>query len=252
MEPEFVLRTPTGDNRPPRLLLLYADANRALAVGRCLPAGEWELVIGPLTAAPYEWVRGLGVDLVMLSPPDNGDLLAVCKQVRAAVDLPIVVLSPRGDEPTIAGALGLGIDEYWAEPIGDRELAARLDALLRRVRRYGGPKEFLRAGDITLSPVDHTLERKGRKISLSPIEFRLFSCLASAPGTVFTHQTLMARVWGAEYVDSRHYLRLYVRYLREKLEDDPTSPRLIVSEWGVGYRFQPQEIAPEPAPVLSR
>jgi two-component system KDP operon response regulator KdpE len=252
MEPEVVLGPTTGDKKSPRLLLLYADADRALAVGQRIPASDWELVIGPLTAVPYEWVRGLGVDLVMLSPPEHGDLLAICKQVRGAVELPIVVLSPRSDEPTIAGALGLGIDEYFAEPIGDRELAARLDALLRRVRRYGGPKELLRLGDIALSSVDHTVQRKGRKISLSPIEFRLFSCLASAPGTVFTHQTLMARVWGVEYVDSRHYLRLYVRYLREKLEDDPTSPRLIVSEWGIGYRFQPQEIASEPSPVLTR
>ena len=252
MEPEVVLGTATGDKGPPRLLLLYADANRALAIGQRIPASEWELVIGPLTAAPYEWVRGLGVDLVLLSPPEHGDLLAICKQVRGAVELPMVVLSPRRDEPTIAGALGLGIDEYLAEPIGDSELAARLGALLRRVRRYGGPKDVLTVGDITLSSVDHTVERKGRKISLSPIEFRLFSCLASTPGTVFTHQTLMARVWGVEYVDSRHYLRLYVRYLREKLEDDPTSPRLIVSEWGIGYRLQPQEVAPEPSPARTR
>jgi len=78
---------------------------------------------------------------------------------------------------------------------------------------------------------------------LSPIEYRLLSCLASAPGKVLTHQTLMSRVWGAEYVDARHYLRVYIRYLREKIEDDPTNPQIVLSEWGVGYRLQ----LPEPS-----
>ena len=101
--------------------------------------------------------------------------------------------------------------------------------------------ETNRVGGLILSSSDLSVERDGRRIFLSPIEFRLLSCLASAPGKVFTHQALMSRVWGAEYVDSRHYLHLYIRYLREKLEDDPSDPRLILSEWGVGYRFQPAE-----------
>ena len=73
------------------------------------------------------------------------------------------------------------------------------------------------------------------------------SCLASAPGQVITHQTLMSRVWGDEYIDSRNYLRLYIRYLREKLEDDPTSPQLIVSQWGVGHRLQLPQSSPDAA-----
>ena len=78
------------------------------------------------------------------------------------------------------------------------------------------------------------------------MEYRLLACLASAPGKVLTHQTLMSRVWGVEYVDSKHYLRVYVRYLREKLEDDPNEPSLIVSEWGVGYRLVPPETGAMP------
>jgi two-component system KDP operon response regulator KdpE len=95
-----------------------------------------------------------------------------------------------------------------------------------------------RVGNLLLSATDHSVVRDGKRIFLSPIEFRLLACLASAPGKVLTHQTLMSRVWGSEYVDSRHYLRVYIRYLREKIEDDPNHPRLIISEWGVGYRLQ--------------
>jgi two-component system KDP operon response regulator KdpE len=100
-------------------------------------------------------------------------------------------------------------------------------------------------GSLVLSAADHSVTRDGRRAYLSPIEFRLLATLASSPGKVLTHQTLMSRVWGAEYVDARHYLRVYVRYLREKLEDDPTNPQLILSEWGVGYRLQLPEPAPE-------
>jgi two-component system KDP operon response regulator KdpE len=151
------------------------------------------------------------------------------------------VLSERSEELLVARVLAAGIDEYLVQPIGERELTARIEAMLRRMRRYGGPAQTNQLGGMILSSSDLSAELDGRRTFLSPIEFRLLACLASAPGKVLTHQTLMARVWGAEYVDSRHYLRLYIRYLREKLEEDPAQPQMILSEWGVGYRFQPPE-----------
>ncbi len=159
--------------------------------------------------------------------------------MRAQTERPIVVMSERSDELLITRVLAAGIDEYLVLPIGARELAARIEAMLRRMNHYNGLRETNRIGGLILSSTDLSAECNGRKVFLSPIEFRLLSCLASAPGKVFTHQTIMARVWGAEYVDSRHYLRVYIRYLREKLEDDPTKPQMILSEWGIGYRLQP-------------
>src|SRR3990172_9463388 len=93
-------------------------------------------------------------------------------------------------------------------------------------------------------PPPHSVTRDGRRVYLSPIEFRLLATLASSPGKVLTHQTLMSRVWGAEYVDARHYLRVYIRYLREKIEDDSTNPQIFLTEWGVGYRFEPPRRSP--------
>lgn len=144
-------------------------------------------------------------------------------------------------EAAVVAALQNGADEYLAKPISGSELVARLRAILRRndVGLERQETDSLSFGDLKISLAHHTVHMGGRKIDLSPIEFRLLACLARDAGKVLSHQALMARVWGAEYVESRHYLRLYIRYLREKLEDNPRNPQLILSEWGLGYRFQP-------------
>ena len=227
-----------------RLLVLYAEIEEASALVRRLGRGIPELVLCPLSVSYDNWLCELRPDLILLQAPKGSQkLLAACELTRSRTDLPIAVLAATGDDLLVAKVLGLGIDEYLALPIGDHELLARVDALLRRLQRYQVTGNTITVGDVTLSSRERTVERRGRKMNLSPIEYRLLSCFVSAPGTVLTHQTLMARVWGAEYVDSRHYLRLYVRYLREKLGDDLSKPKLIISEWGVGYRFQPHQPA---------
>jgi two-component system KDP operon response regulator KdpE len=183
-------------------------------------------------------------DLVIIGCEGEArEVLAVCERVRGLTDRPVVVLSSRCEDIVIARAFDLGVDEYLALPIGDHALRARLVALVRRSKTFA-TSSVREVGGLTLWPAEQAATISGKKISLSPIQFRLLSCLAAAPGTVLTHQTLMSRVWGAEYVDSRHYLRLYIRYLRERLEADPNNPKMVLSEWGVGYRF-------EPPPVLS-
>jgi two-component system KDP operon response regulator KdpE len=230
----------TGQGPPrARLLLLYGVSHQAAGLVERLSPKHYEVISCPVSAASESWLSELQADLVLLLPPsDQKQLLEACSAVRERTDAPVVVLSERDDELLITRALATGVDEYLVLPMGDRELAARIEALLRRLQRQAGLGDTRQVGELTLSTADHSVERNGRRIFLSPIEFRVLACLASSPGKVLTHQTLMSRVWGAEYVDSRHYLRLYIRYLREKLEDDPTSPQLIVSEWGVGYRLQ--------------
>ena len=238
--------TPTLSNRTEqaaRLVLVHSSLERAVALLRRLSSARYDIVSCPRSVLGEDWLRGQEPDLVLLDPPtDEQELLATCEVARSQTERPIVVLSERNDERIVAHALATGIDEYLCEPIGDQELAARIDAMLRRIDRYTGPGESQRVGGLVLSYADHSVELAERTVSLSPMEFRLLACLASAPGRVLTHQTLMSRVWGAEYVDSRHYLRVYIRYLREKLEDDPTQPQLIVSEWGVGYRLESSEL----------
>lgn len=223
-----------------KLLVLHADAERAAALSRSLSGAGFDVVASPLSLSREGWVEQLRPHLILLlASKERQAMLDACEALRNESELPVVVLSACGDEQSITRALELGVDEYLVDPVGERELVARIEAILRRILRYRDPEEARQFGDLVLSPVEQSVELRGEKIALSPIEFRLLSCLVSAPGKVLTHQTLMARVWGAEYVDSRHYLRLYVRYLREKLEEDPTKPQMIVSEWGVGYRFEP-------------
>jgi len=240
----------TTEQTRARLLLLYGSPQQGAELVQRLSPEQYEVISCPVSAASEGWLDELQPELVILAPPDEEKpLLAACGAVRERTDAPVVVLSDRGDELLITRALAAGVDEYLVLPMGDRELAARIEALLRRLQRQTALGDTRQVGDLTLCTSDHSVERNGKRVFLSPIEFRLLACLASSPGKVLTHQTLMSRVWGAEYVDSRHYLRLYIRYLREKLEEDPTHPQLIVSEWGVGYRLEPDATSGRSTPV---
>jgi len=231
-----------------RVLLLYTDADQVPDLMRCLSSERYQVISCPIAAPRERWMTELEPDLVVLLPPDDDmELLDICEVVREGTDQPLLVLSERSGEVLIARVLASGVDEYLVMPIGNRELTARIDAMLRRMNRSAAPVKVRDLGALRLDPHDQTVTIDGRQIPLSPIEFRLISCLASAPGEVLTHRTIMSRVWGDAYVDSRNYLHLYVRYLREKLEQDPQNPRLIVSQWGVGYRLDVPEQGEESA-----
>ncbi len=224
---------------PARVLLLYAEARQVPELMQCLSDEGYEVISCPASAPQEDWMQDLQPDLVMLLPPhDDVELLRACETARNSTDRPLLVLSEEHEELLVARALASGVDEYLIMPMGNRELTARIDAMLRRMRRNVGPTVVRDLGALRLNPDDHSVQLNDRNVSLSPLEFRLLSCLATTPGRVVTHTTLMSRVWGEEYVDSRNYLRLYIRYLREKLEADSANPRLIVSEWGVGYRLE--------------
>ena len=151
----------------------------------------------------------------------------------------MIGLSKLTDELAIKRALDSGIDDYFVLPISEREFVARVKALSRRFQRHGSGRAQLAFGGLELSPDDQSVTVAGGVVDLSPMEYRLLSCLVAAQGNVVTHDYIMANVWGSEYVDSRQYLHLYIRYLRDKLEEDHRDPKLIISEWGIGYRLQP-------------
>lgn len=230
-----------GDQRM-LLMLLYTSVGVAADLVRILfDSGRYDVVSCPLSQRVDALLAELRPDLVLLEPPaDEQRQIDCCESVRRATERPIVVLSRRSDELRVTRTLAAGVDEYLTLPIGDRELAARIGALARRMGGSGATTMRTQYGGLSLSPDEQSAEVDGRKAYLSPIEFRLISCLVSAQGKVVTHDALMSRVWGAEYVDSREYLHLYIRYLREKLEADRKNPRIILSEWGIGYRCQPE------------
>ncbi|HLA35946.1 MAG TPA: two-component system response regulator KdpE [Rhodocyclaceae bacterium] len=174
-----------------------------------------------------------------LGLPD-GDGVDLIRDVRAWSDMPILILSARMQERDKIDALDAGADDYLTKPFGVGELRARLRALLRRRSRIGATASpQIEFGAVTVDLSRHLVTRAGETVRLTPLEYRLLSHLIAHPGTVLTQRTLLRAVWGPTYVESGHYLRVYVGHLRRKLEDDPTQPKHILTETGVGYRFQP-------------
>ena len=237
---DMILLAKETPERNKKLLLLYSSTRAAGSVFERLAASAHSVMLCPIATALERWQEQPDPDLVIIAADGEDELLVErCEAIRERTDRPVVVLADHCEDRVIASALNAGVEEFVPMSVGDGELRARIDAMLRRYRTPA--QDSWRVGGLTLCPAELSAEVAGRRVLLTPMEFRLLSCLASAPGKVFTHDTLMSRVWGAEYVDARHYLYLYIRYLREKVEPDPKRPQLIVSEWGVGYRLQPPE-----------
>jgi len=175
--------------------------------------------------------------IVDLGLPDM-DGADVIRQLREWSSVPIIVLSARTREEEKVAALDAGADDYLTKPFGVPELLARIRAQLRR-RSRGTADEAskLRFGVVEVDFEMRIVQREGRAIHLTPIEYRLLVSLARHAGRVLTHRQLLQEVWGPSRIDSPHYLRIYMGHLRQKLERDPAQPEHIVTETGVGYRL---------------
>ncbi|NPV07159.1 MAG: response regulator transcription factor [Anaerolineae bacterium] len=173
---------------------------------------------------------------IMMPRMDGWEL---CRRLRDVSEVPIIVISARGREADIVRALELGADDYLVKPFGATELIARVYALMRRTGfRQSAVARPLTFGNVVVDLKRHRVSKNGQEVGLTPTEFRLLSTLVRAAGRVLPHRYLLTEIWGSDYADQLQYLRLYVRYLREKLEDDPTNPKLIITEWGIGYRLR--------------
>ena len=180
-------------------------------------------------------------DLLVLDlglPDDDG--LALIRDVRGWSGVPIIVLSARTDEADKIAALDAGADDYLVKPFGTGELLARVRAQLRRHPRANADvQSVLEFGDVRIDLVRRTVERGGAALHLTPIEYRLLTHLAAHPNRVLTHPQLLRAVWGPSHSEDTHYVRIYMGHLRAKLEADPSQPRHLLTELGVGYRFVP-------------
>jgi len=180
-------------------------------------------------------------DLVItdLSMP-NMDGLELCRRLRASTQIPIIVLSVRGEERTKVQALDAGADDYVTKPFGIEELRARVRANLRRVPpTEPEPVAFIEIGDFRIDFAAHKVTVGRREVHLTPKEFELLVYLARHPGKVVTHRALLGAIWGGQSTEQVEYLRVFVGQLRKKLEPEAASPRYIVTEPWVGYRFEP-------------
>ena len=180
-------------------------------------------------------------DLVVLDLglPD-GDGIEFIRGLRAWSQIPIIVLSARTNESDKIAALDAGADDYLVKPFGTGELLARVRAQLRRHPRADADvASVLEFGDVRIDLAHRTVERAGAPLRLTPLEYRLLTHLAAHPNRVLTHPQLLRAVWGPSHAEDTHYVRIYMGHLRAKLEADPSQPRHLVTELGVGYRFVP-------------
>jgi two-component system, OmpR family, KDP operon response regulator KdpE len=179
-------------------------------------------------------------DLVVtdLSMP-NMDGLELCRRLRLTSQVPIIVLSVRGEERTKVQALDAGADDYVTKPFGIEELLARVRASLRRVPPENGQVSLIEAGDFRIDLAAHKVMVRRREVHLTPKEFDLLVYLARHAGRVVTHRALLGAIWGGQSTEQVEYLRVFVGQLRKKLEPESSSPRYIVTEPWVGYRFEP-------------
>ncbi|HCX00677.1 MAG TPA: two-component system response regulator KdpE [Pantoea sp.] len=178
-------------------------------------------------------------DLVILDLglPD-GDGRDFIRDLRQWSAVPIIVLSARVDEQDKIDALDVGADDYLTKPFGIGELLARVRVALRR---HPGqqPEPVIRFSDVSVDLAARRVLRAGQEIHLTPIEFRLLGILLNNIGKVLTQRQLLSQVWGPNAVEHSHYLRIYMAHLRQKLEADPTQPKHLLTETGIGYRFMP-------------
>lgn len=174
---------------------------------------------------------------IMMPDMDGFETL---KKMREVSTVPVIFLSAKGEEEDRILGLDIGADDYLAKPFSPRELISRIKAVLRRAEASvpNAKSEIVVDEDLRLHFGQRKVIVKGREVKLRPTEYRLLYQLVSNAGKLLTHEMLLARVWGPEYRDEDHYVRLYITYLRQKIEEDPRNPRYILSERGLGYRFK--------------
>jgi DNA-binding response OmpR family regulator len=180
---------------------------------------------------------------VMMPRMDGWEVL---RRLREFSTVPIIMLTAKSEEYDKVRGLELGADDYVTKPFGVPELLARIKAVLRRTALPNAVKHepVFQVGGFSVNFAQRKVSARGQDVRLSPTEYKLLYELVTNAGRVVLHQDLLAKVWGREYRDETEYLRVYVRYLRQKLEMEPSKPKLILTEPGVGYRF----VAPVPEP----
>lgn len=225
-----------------KILIIDDDQNlvQALELGFKLQWPECQVIAAvdgnqALEALPRENPDIVLLDIVM--PGMDG--FEVLRRMREVSDTPVIMLSVRGQEQDKVRALEMGADDYIAKPFGSQELMSRMKAVLRRAMGplpdAAGPR--LTCGDLTIEYASNTVSVRGRPVELTWMEYHLLCALARHPNQVQSHAAVLARAWGSEYRGDRDLLKVYIRRLREKIEEDPSRPRYILTDWGRGYKL---------------
>jgi two-component system KDP operon response regulator KdpE len=227
----------------PTVLLIEDEPQMRRFLRAALGGAEYDLVEASTAREGLAQAAGRNPDVILLDLglPDL-DGLEVTRQIREWSRAPIIVLSARGQEGDKIAALDAGADDYLTKPFGVGELLARMRVALRHaLRTADGSEPVFEAGGIKVDLARRQVLRDGVEVHLTPLEYKLLATLVKHAGKVLTHRHLLKEVWGINAINQTHYLRVYVTQLRHKLERDPTQPRLLQTEPGVGYRLRGED-----------
>ena len=231
-------------NDKPRILVVDDEPQLTRVLRTGLKSHGYEVRTAADGLSGLETFNDWHPDLVITDlamPNMNG--LELCRKLRAVSSVPIIVLSAKGEEKTKVEALDIGADDFVTKPFGIDELLARIRAALRRAITpvvNDAESTLLQEGDFRIDLESRGVTVAGREIHLTPKEFDLLTYLMRHAGKVLTHRRLLAALWGGNYIEQNEYLRVFVGNLRKKIETDATSPRYILTEPWIGYRFNPQ------------
>lgn len=229
------------DGAAPLVLLVEDEPQMRRFLRAALTSHDYRLIEAGTAKEGIAHAAARNPDIILLDLglPDR-DGLDVARDLREWSTTPIIVLSARGREQDKVAALDLGADDYLTKPFGVEELLARIRVALRHASRPAGapPEAVFEAGDVRVDLARREVTRAGTPVHLTPTEYKLLGLLIRHAGRVLTHRQLLKEVWGVNYADQSHYVRVYMAQLRQKLEADPARPRLILTEPGVGYRLK--------------
>ena len=229
---------------PEKQRILVVDDERQITrvLSRGLSTKGYDVHIAADGEAALQTFSDWHPDLVVTDlsmPIMNG--LELCRRLRAFSEVPIIVLSVKGEERAKVEALDAGADDSVTKPFGIDELLARIRATLRRAVRQDTGKKVLEAGDFRIRLEERKVIIKAMEVHLTPKEYDLLVYLLRHPGKVLTHHALLGAVWGSNYTEQTEYLRVFIGQLRKKIEADPANPKYILTEPWIGYRFTPGE-----------
>jgi len=227
---------------PDQILVIEDDPESRALLEDLLSAAGYEPLSASNTLEGLRRLYNSRPALVLLDIMLPGlDGWEACHRIREASDIPIIIVSARSSNTDILRGFELGADDYVRKPFEHKELLSRLRAVLRRSKNGNGKEpSVFRCDGLEADLRTHNVSVKGRRVMLSPTEFRLLIYLMRKQNTVVSHRELLFHVWGPAYVNEREYIKLYVRYLRKKLEEDPENPKYIVTQRGLGYRLAPE------------
>jgi len=224
-----------------RILIVDDERQITRVLQRSLSTRGYDIHVAADGEAALQTFKDWRPDLVVtdLSMP-HLDGLELCRRLRSFSDVPIIVLSVKGDERVKVDALDAGADDYVTKPFGIDELVARIRANLRRSPVDQATPKTLEAGHFRIELDARTVIVAGKEVHLTPKEYELMVYMLRHPQKVLTHRTLLGAVWGGDYTEQNEYLRVFIGQLRKKIEPDPAAPRYILTEPWIGYRFSPE------------